>query len=97
LGLSLAALDDAARSKYKLPKDASGVVVTNIDPVGPSADKNFRPGDIIVQVQKQSVHSPDEVNKLVDDTAKAGKKVVLLLVSRGGDLTYVAVRTGGAG
>jgi len=97
LGLSLAPLDDAARSKYKLPKDASGVVVTNIDPVGPSADKNFRPGDIIVQVQKQTVHSPDEVNKLVDDTAKAGKKVVLLLVSRGGDLTYVAVRTGGAG
>ena len=97
LGLSLAPLDDAARSKYKLPKDASGVVVTNVDPVGASADKNFRPGDVIVQVQKQSVHSPDEVNKLVDDTAKAGKKVVLLLVSRGGDLTYVAVRTGGAG
>jgi serine protease Do len=97
LGLSLAALDDAARSKYKLPKDASGVVVTNIDPVGPSADKNFRPGDIIIQVQAQTVHSPDEVNKLVDDAGKAGKKVVLLLVSRGGDLTYVAVRTGGAG
>jgi len=93
LGLSLAPLDDAARTKYKLPKDANGVVVTNIDPTGPSADKNFRPGDIIIQVQAQTVHSPDEVNKLVDDAGKAGKKVVLLLVSRGGDLTYVAVRT----
>ena len=69
------------------------MVVTNIDPTGPSADKNFRPGDIIIQVQAQTVHSPDEVNKLVDDAGKAGKKVVLLLVSRGGDLTYVAVRT----
>jgi serine protease Do len=94
LGLSLATLDDAARSKYKLPKDANGVVVTDIDPLGPAADKNFRPGDIIVQVQNQAVHSPDDVNKLLDANVKAGKKVTLLLVSRGGDLTYVAVRTG---
>ena len=94
LGLSLAALDDAARAKYKLPKDAAGVVVTDIDPVGISADKNFRPGDIIVQVQNQPVRTPDDVNKIVDANTKAGKKVVLLLVSRGGDLTYVAVRTG---
>ncbi|HEY2032233.1 MAG TPA: DegQ family serine endoprotease [Rhizomicrobium sp.] len=94
LGLALTGLDDAARNKYKLPKDASGVVVTDIDPLGPAADKNFRPGDIIVEVQNQTVRSPDEVNKLVDANAKAGKKVTLLLVSRGGDLTYVAVRTG---
>ena len=94
LGLSLATLDDAARSKYKLSKDANGVVVTDIDPAGPAADKNFRPGDIIVEVQNQPVHAPDDVNRLVDANAKAGKKVTLLLVSRGGDLTYVAVRTG---
>jgi serine protease Do len=92
LGLSLAPLDDAARAKYKLPKDAAGVVVTDIDPDGASADKNFRPGDIIVQVQNQSVRSPDDVNKLIDDGTKLGKKVALLLVSRGGDLTYIAVR-----
>jgi serine protease Do len=92
LGLSLAALDDATRTKYKLPKDAAGVVVTDIDPDGASADKNFRPGDIIVQVQSQSVRSPDDVNRLLDDSVKAGKKVVLLLVSRGGELTYVGVR-----
>ncbi|MBS0277436.1 MAG: DegQ family serine endoprotease [Proteobacteria bacterium] len=97
LGLTLAALDDAARAKYKLPKDAAGVLVTGIDPLGASSDKNFRPGDIIVQVQNQSVRTPDDVNKIVDANAKAGKKVTLLLVSRGGDLTYVAVRTGGAG
>jgi serine protease Do len=94
LGLSLAPLDDAARAKYKLPKEAAGVVVTDIDPDGASADKNFRPGDIIVQVQNQSVHSPDDVNRLVDEDIKTGKKVALLLVSRDGDLTYVAVRLG---
>jgi serine protease Do len=92
LGLVLAPLDDAARAKYRLPKEAAGVVVTDIDPDGASADKNFRPGDVIVQVQNQQVRSPDDVNKLVEDGARAGKKVALLLVSRGGDFTYVAVR-----
>jgi serine protease Do len=95
LGLSLAPLDDAARAKYKLPKDAAGVVVSDIDPDGASADKNFRPGDIIVQVQNQPVRSPDDVNRLVDEDVKTGKKVALLLVSRDGELTYVAVRLGG--
>jgi serine protease Do len=95
LGLQLAPLDDAVRGKYKLPKDAAGVVVTDIDPDGPAADKNFRPGDIIVEVQSQPVHTPDDVTRLVDGDTKAGRKVALLLVSRGGDLTYVAVRLGG--
>ena len=95
LGLSLSALDDAQRAKYKLPKDASGVLVTDVDPAGPSADKNFRPGDIIVEVQNQAVHTPDDVNRAVDANSKAGKKVTLLLVSRDGDLTYVAVKQAG--
>ncbi|HWA30804.1 MAG TPA: DegQ family serine endoprotease [Rhizomicrobium sp.] len=97
LGLMLAAIDDAARAKYKLTKDVSGVLVTDIDPLGPAAEKNFRPGDVIVQVQNQPVHTPDDVNKIVDANTKAGKKVTLLLVNRGGDNTYVAVRTGGPG
>jgi serine protease Do len=95
LGLSLAPLDDTARNKYKLPKEAAGVVVTDIDPDGASADKNFRPGDIIVQVQNEPVRSPDDVNHLIEGDVKSGKKVALLLVSREGAMTYVAVRLGG--
>jgi len=95
LGLSLSTLDDAQRAKYKLPKDASGVLVTDVDPAGPSAEKNFRPGDIIVEVQSEPVRTPDDVNRLVDANSKAGRKVTLLLVSRDGDLTYVAVKQAG--
>jgi len=95
LGLSLAPLDDTARAKYKLPKESAGVVVTDIDPEGPSADKNFRPGDIIVEVQNETVRTPDDVNHLIDGDVKSGKKVALLLVSREGAMTYVAVRLAG--
>ena len=94
LGLSLAPIDLDARVQFKLAKTVQGVVVTDVTPDSPAAEKNFRPGDVIVQVQSQNVRTPDEVVRLIDSTAKAGKKVALLLVSRGGDLTYVALKLG---
>ncbi|MGD0191263.1 MAG: PDZ domain-containing protein, partial [Rhizomicrobium sp.] len=97
LGLSLSTIDGDARSKYHLGGDVQGVVVSSVDPDSPAGEQNFRPGDVIVQIQSQAVHSPEEVTRRVEADAKAGKKVELLLVNRGGNLTYVAVRLGEAG
>jgi serine protease Do len=92
LGLSLVPLDENARAKYKLGGKIQGVVVSGVDPASPAADKNFRPGDVIVEVQSQPVKSPGEVEARLNAEVKAGKKVALLLVNRGGDLTYVGLR-----
>ena len=92
LGLSLVPLDDAARAKFKLARNVQGVVVSDVDPDSPAADKNFRPGDVIVEVQSQPVKDPADVETRVDADVKAGKKVELMLVSRNGDLTYVGLR-----
>ena len=94
LGLSLAAVDGDARTQFKLAGNVHGVVVTDVAPESPAAEKNLRPGDVIVQVQSQTVRTPDDVARLVDADAKAGKKVELMLVNRGGDLTYVALKLG---
>jgi serine protease Do len=92
LGLSLGPIDADARAQFHIPDSLKGVVVTDVVPDSPAADKNFRPGDVIVQVQNQPVHSADEVARRVDADGKAGKKVELMLVNRGGELTYVALR-----
>jgi serine protease Do len=92
LGLSLATLDGDARAQFRVPRSVQGVVVTDVSPDSPAAEKNFRPGDVIVQVQSQNVHTPDDVARHVEEEAKAGKKVALLLVNRGGDLAYVALK-----
>ncbi|HWA92109.1 MAG TPA: DegQ family serine endoprotease [Rhizomicrobium sp.] len=92
LGLSLAALDSDARVQFKLHGNVKGVVVTDVAPESPAAEKNLRAGDVIVQVQNQAVRTPDDVARQVEADAKAGKKVELLLVNRGGDLTYVALK-----
>ncbi len=94
LGLSLAPIDGAARAKYRIGKDVHGVVVTAVDPNGPAAEKNIRPGDVIVEVQNQAVHSPEDVAKRIDADTKAGKKVEVMLLNRGGTLAFVAVRLG---
>ena len=85
-------LDENARAKYKLAENVQGVVVSEVDPASPAADKKFRPGDVIVEVQSQSVKSPADAEARVDADAKAGKKVELMLVNRNGDLTYVGLR-----
>ena len=94
LGLSLAPVDGDARTQFKLAGNVHGVVVTDVAPESPAAEKNLRPGDVIVQVQSQNVRTPDDVARLVDADAKAGRKVELMLVNRGGDLTYVALKLG---
>jgi serine protease Do len=94
LGLSLAPIDGDARAQFKLGGNVHGVVVTDVAPDSPAAEKNLRPGDVIVQVQSQAVKTPDDVARLVEADAKSGKKVELMLVNRGGDLTYVALKLG---
>jgi serine protease Do len=68
------------------------VVVSDVSPGSAAADKNFRPGDVIVEVQSQKVKNPGEVETRIAADVKAGRKVELMLVNRGGDLTYVGVR-----
>jgi serine protease Do len=92
LGLSLGMLDGDTRSHFQIPGNVQGVAVTDVDPSSPAGEKNIQPGDVIVQVQNQAVHTPDDVARRVEADAKAGRKVELMLVSRGGDLTYVGIR-----
>jgi len=92
LGLTVVALDENARAKYKLAGNMQGVVVSAVDPASPAADKNFRPGDVIVEAQNQPVKTPADLEARVDADAKAGKKAELMLVNRNGDLTYVGLR-----
>ena len=92
LGLSLGALDAPARAKFKIGTSVQGVAVTAVEGGSPAAEKNLRPGDVIVEVSGQAVKTPDDVAKRVDADTKAGKKSVLMLINRGGDLQYLGLK-----
>ena len=92
LGLSLANLTPELRQRFGLGDDINGVVITDIDNGGPSADKGMKAGDIVVEVAQDDVKTTDQILNKLDEAKKAGRKSVLLLVDRQGDLRFVAVK-----
>jgi len=92
LGLSLAPVTPDLKQKFSLADDAAGVVVTEVASDSPAAEKNLQPGDLVVEVAQEEVKSPAQLAAKIDDARKAGRKSVLLLVDRKGELRFVALR-----
>jgi serine protease Do len=92
LGLSLANLTPELRERYGLADDIAGVVVTDIDTAGPAADKGVRAGDVVVEVAQDGVKTTAQILAKIDEAKQSGRKSVLLLVDRQGDLRFVAVK-----
>ena len=94
LGLELSSLTDELRKKYKIRDSIKGVVVTGVDPSVASAppDKRLSSGDVIVEVQYQSVGNPTDLQTRLDQLKGQGKKVAVLLVSNAdGETRFVAL------
>ena len=91
-GLVLAPLNDELRTKHNLPATAKGVIVVEIDPASPAAEKGVKVGDVIVEVAQEAVTSLDDITKGIDKVKKAGRKSVLLRLEDGkGNMRFVAV------
>ena len=90
LGLTLMPLNQSARSKFDIPKDVKGVLVTGAGD-GAAADLGVQPGDIIEQVNNRAVTQPRDVTAQVAEARKAGRKAVALLINRGGQEQFIAV------
>ncbi len=91
LGLMLGQLTPEARQQFQLPADVEGVVVTDVQPGSPAADKGLQRGDVIVQADRKQVSDPKAVADAVRAAAERGDDAVLLLVKRDGQNRFVAV------
>ncbi len=80
------------RAKAGLDPKIKGLLVMEIDPDSPAAQKSIKPGDIIVEAQQEPVATSEDIQKGIDKVKQAGGKTVLLLVEDGkGDTRFVAV------
>ena len=91
LGLKLSAVSAELRQQFELAAEAKGVVVTEVQAGSPAAEKGLRAGDLIIEVSQQEVANPADIAALVQKARGEGKKSVLLLVDRQGDLRFVAL------
>jgi serine protease Do len=92
IGIKVAPLDDAVRKRFSLDAKAKGVVVVEVDPASAAAQKNVRPGDVIVEVAQDPVSTADDIVKAIEKVKKTGRKAVLLRLEDGkGELRFVAL------
>jgi len=88
----LAAITPELKEKFSLGEDAKGVIVVEVAKDSPAAAKGVRPGDMIMEAAQEEVKSPGEVSSKIDEAKKLGRKSILILVERQGDLRFVALR-----
>jgi serine protease Do len=92
LGLKLAPLDEVQRKKFGIDEKVKGVVVLEVDPQAPAAQKGVRVGDVIVEAAQDQVTAVSDIGVSIEKVKKAGRRAILLRLEDGrGDLRFVAV------
>jgi serine protease Do len=86
-GISVEDVNAQTARQLGLPANASGVVVTKIDPNGAAADSGLKRGDVIQEVNRQPVKNAADFERAIRNS----KDQALLLVNRQGNTLYVAV------
>lgn len=98
LGMKLTTLTDENRRKYNLEAKVQGILVDDVDPASPAAQKGLKPGDVIIEAAEETVTKPEDLTKAVEKMKGVGRKAVLLRVEDGkGDLRFVAIPIEGDG
>jgi len=95
LGMKLSILSDEQRRKFNIDAGLNGVVVTEVEPGGPAAEKRIEPGDVITEAGRHPVSNPGDIPAQVKDAENAKKNSILLYIAKGGkqsDMRFIAVK-----
>lgn len=78
LGMLVREIDVEFTARFNLPKDMQGVVVSRVDPMGPAYDADVERGNILLEINRQPVHSIDDFRRLTANT-RSGEVLALYL------------------
>jgi serine protease Do len=78
LGMLVREIDVELAARFNLPKDLQGVVVSRVDPMGPAYDAEIERGNILLEINRQPVHSIDDFRRLTAN-ARPGEVLALYL------------------
>ena len=94
MGLHLAPLNNDLRSELHVGHDVRGVVITRVDNGSIADNLGLSRGDVIVSINQQPTHSPQEAADRLKDIANSPNKSALLLLNRHGVTQYLGVELG---
>jgi serine protease Do len=94
LGLTLSPISSKLRQKFNIDSSVKGLVVTAVREDSVAAQKEVRPGYVVVEVNQEEVTTSKQISEIVNKLVKKGRKhVLLLLADPAGELRFVAVPT----
>ena len=88
LGISVVPLTGDLARQLRLPSSTTGVAVSDVESGSPAEEAGLQQGDVIQQVNRKPVTSPDE---FATSVRAGGNQPVLLLIDRGGNHVYIVV------
>ncbi len=88
-GVQVEDLTPELARQLELSPQTHGVVVTAVDPASAAAEAGLSRGDVIQEVNRKPVANQGQFEHAL---MQAGRKPVLLLVSRGGTTIYIVVQ-----
>ena len=93
LGMTFLGLTSETRQKYEINDSvSSGVVIADVAPNSPAADKRLQPGEVLVEINQEPVSEPATAADKFRALKGTGKKTALLLVANAqGEVRFVAV------
>lgn len=89
LGLAVQPLTPAIAQQLGISAETQGLVVVEIDPVGPAADSGIQRGGVIEAVNQQPVRTVAEIRTALE---RSGDKPILLLVNHKGTTIFLTIR-----
>jgi S1-C subfamily serine protease len=91
LGIAVAPLTPDLAAQLRLRRGTQGVVVTDVDASGPAAQAGIQQGDVIQEVNRQPVRSPEDLRNALQ---RSGNRTPVLLINRNGQTAFVPVPLG---
>ena len=88
-GFNVATITPDLRKEMKLSEEDKGIIVTEVEPKSLASSAGLKTGDIIIEVNRRAVNTPDELSKAINDTKSSS---ALLLVKRDGHRHYVPLK-----
>lgn len=88
-GLTIQPLSAETASRYGLDADDQGLLVTRVDPAGSGADAGIRQGDLIQEVNRQTVKTVAEFSTAI---RQSGAKPALVLIKRRNNVIYLTLK-----
>jgi S1-C subfamily serine protease len=88
LGISVVPITPELAAQLGLQRGTQGLVIQDIDPAGPAAQAGLKAGDVIEQVNRQPVHTVQDMRRALQSS---GNRPPLLVINRGGQSVFVPV------